>query len=163
MQNPSCIDLLLTNNSYAFHHTTTVCSGLSDCHKLTVLTVLKTSISKGNPRQITYRDYKKFDFLKFNNEVKNVLAIENAGNCTKFDEKFLEVLDKYARLKRKLLRANHASYVPKVLRKAIMRRSYLEKVYFKNRTENSLIAFKKQKKTFAVDCMKKKKRNFSIV
>ena len=162
MQNPSCIDLLLTNNSYAFHHTTTVCSGLSDCHKL-VLTVLKTSISKGNPRQITYRDYKKFDFLKFNNEVKNVLAIENAGNCTKFDEKFLEVLDKYARLKRKLLRANHASYVPKVLRKAIMRRSYLEKVYFKNRTENSLIAFKKQKKTFAVDCMKKKKRNFSIV
>ena len=62
MQNPSCIDLLLTNNSYAFQQTTTVCSGLSDCHKL-VLTVLKTSIPRGNPRQITYRDYKKFDSL----------------------------------------------------------------------------------------------------
>ena len=85
-----------------------------DCHKL-ALTVLKTSISKGNPRQITYRDYKKFDSLKFNNELKNVLTIENIDNCTKFDEKFLEVLDKLAPLKKKLLRANHASYVSKAL------------------------------------------------
>ena len=59
MQNPSFIDLLLTNNSYPFKQTTTVCPGLSDCHKL-VLTVLKTSILKGNLRQITYRDYKRF-------------------------------------------------------------------------------------------------------
>ena len=125
----------------------TVCSGLSDCHKL-VLTVLKTSIPKGNPRQITYRDYKKFDSLKFDNELKNVLTIENIGNCTKFDEKFLEVLDKHAPLKRKLLRVNHASYVSKALRIAMMRRSYLEKVYFRNRTEYSLRAFKKQKNLF---------------
>ena len=59
MQNPSFIDLLLTNNSYPFKQTTTVFPGLSDCHKL-VLTVLKTSILKGNLRQITYRDYKRF-------------------------------------------------------------------------------------------------------
>ena len=45
MQNPSCIDLLLTNNSCAFQQTTSVCSGLSECHKL-VLTALKTSIPK---------------------------------------------------------------------------------------------------------------------
>ena len=31
MQNPSCIDLLPTNNSYAFQQSTTICSGLSDC------------------------------------------------------------------------------------------------------------------------------------
>ena len=78
-----------------------------DCHKL-VLTVLKTSIPKGNPRQITYRDYKKFDSLKSNNELKNVLTIENIDNCTKFDEKFLKVLVKHAALKEKLLRAYHA-------------------------------------------------------
>ena len=160
MQNPSCIDLLLTKNSYTFQPTATVCSGLSDRHKL-VLTVLKTSIPKGNPRQITYKDYKKFDSLKFNNELKNALSIENIDNCIKFDEKFLEVLDKQAPLKRKLLRANHVSYVSKSLRKAIMRRSYLEKMYFKNRTENSLKAFKKQKKTFVVGCIKKKKNSFN--
>ena len=139
MQNPTCTDLLLTNNSYAVQQTTTVCSGLSDCHKL-VSSVLK--------RQITYRDYERFDSLKFNNELKNVLTIENIDNCIKFDGKFLEVLDKHAPFKRKLLTANHASYVSTCLRKVIMRRSYLEKVYFKNRTENSLRAFKKLKKLF---------------
>ena len=39
-----------------------------------------------------------------------------------------------------------------------MRRSYLEKAYFKNRMENSLRAFKKQK-NFVVDCIKKKEKN----
>ena len=57
MQNPSCTDLLLTNNSNAFQKTTTVCSRLSDCHKL-VLTALKTSIPKGTRRQFTYKNNK---------------------------------------------------------------------------------------------------------
>ena len=43
MQNPGCIYLLLSNNSYAFQQTTTVCSGLSDFHKL-VLTIITTSL-----------------------------------------------------------------------------------------------------------------------
>ena len=147
-----------TNNSCAFQQTTTVCSGLSDCHKL-VLTVSKTAIPKGNPRKITYRDYKKLDSLKFTNELKNVLTIENIDNCIKIDEKFLEVLDKYAPLKEKLLRANYASYVSKALRKAIMRRYYLEKVHFKNRTEKSLRAFKKQK-NFCSRLYKKERKIF---
>ena len=121
--------------------------------------VLKTIISKGNPRLITYRDYKRFDSLKFSNQLKNVLTIENIDNCTNFDEKFLEVLDKHAPLKRKLLRANHASYVSKALRKAITRRSYLENVSFKNHTENSLRAFKKQK-TFCSRPHKKERKKF---
>ena len=46
-------------------------------------------------------DYKKFDSLKFNNELKNVLPIENIDNCTKFDQKFLEVLDKTCSFEKK--------------------------------------------------------------
>ena len=49
------------------------------------------------------RDYKKFDSLKSNNELKNVRTIENIDNCTKFDEKFLKVLDKHASLKKKAI------------------------------------------------------------
>ena len=77
------------------------------------MTVLKTSIPKGNPRQITYRDYKKFDSLKFNNELKNVLTIENIDNCTKYDEKFLDVLDKHAPLKK--------SYCGQIMRHMFLR------------------------------------------
>ena len=56
------------------------------------------------------------------------------NSCDKFDKIFLDVLDKHA--------PNHSSYVSKALRKAIMKRSYLEKLYFKNRTENSLKTYK---------------------
>ena len=125
------------------------------------MTVLKTSIHKGNPNQITYRDYKKFDSLKFDNELKNVLTIENIDNCTKSDEKFWVVLDKLPPLKRKLLRANHASYVSEALRKAIMRRFYLENVYFRNRTENSFRAFKMQKKICSQLYKKERKKFFN--
>ena len=47
----------------------------------------------------------------------------------------------------------------KALRRAIMRRSYLEKVYFKNRTDNSLRAFKKQK-NFCSRLYKKERKIF---
>ena len=69
VENPSCIDLILTNNAMAFQNTTTVFTGLSDFHKL-VLTVLKTSITKSKPQKITYRDYKNFDSVRFNGELK---------------------------------------------------------------------------------------------
>ena len=50
-----------------------VSTGLSDFQKL-VLTVLKTTISKNKPREIHYKNYKKFDSLKFNADLKNALA-----------------------------------------------------------------------------------------
>ena len=57
-------------------------------------------IPKGNPRQLTYKDHKKLDSLKFKNELKNLLTVENIDNCIKFDEKFLEVLKKHAPFKK---------------------------------------------------------------
>ena len=41
----------------------------------------------------------------------------------------MKVLNRHAPLKKKILRANHSSYMSKTLRKAIMRRSYLENKY----------------------------------
>ena len=142
--NPSTIDLFLTNNSLAFQNTTATFTGLSDCHKL-VLTVLKTIFSKNKPKELFYRDYKKFNFSDFNNELKNIFSRNTVGSCYQFEQIFLNVLDKHAPMKRKLLRANHSAYISKPLRKAIMRRSHLEKVYYKNKSEKSFKAYKKQK------------------
>ena len=131
MRNPSCIDLLLTNKIYAFQQATAICTGLSDCHNKLVLTILKTTVSRSQPKEITYRNYKQFDPSKYKKELKNVLPKENIDNCNKFDEQFLKVLNIHEPLKRKLLRANHARHISKTLRKVILRRSYLEKIYFK--------------------------------
>ena len=54
--NPSCIDLLLINNVYAFQQTKiTICTGLSDCRKL-VLTVLKTTVPRRESKEIPCGD-----------------------------------------------------------------------------------------------------------
>ena len=91
---------------------------------------------KSKPREIHYRDYKKFDSLKFNVDLKNAFAHEKIESCIKFDEVFMKVLYRDGPLKNKILRANYLSYMSKTLRKAITRRSYLEKNYFfkKNRS-----------------------------
>ena len=84
-------------------------------------------------------------FSYFNDELKSIFARNTVGSCYQFDQIFLNVLDKHAPMKRKLLRGNYSSYISKPLRKAIMRRSDLEKVYYKDKSEKSFKAYKKQK------------------
>ena len=142
--NPSTIDLFLTNNSLAFQNTTTTFTGLSNCHKL-VLTVLKTTFSKKNPKELFYQDYKKPNFSDFDDDLKTIFSRNTVVLCYQFDQKFLNVWDKNAPMKWKLLRANHSSYISKPLQKPIMRRSHLEKVYVENKSGKSFKAYKKQK------------------
>ena len=59
------------------------------------------------------------------------------------------MLNKHAPLNKKVARANHAPYITKNLRKAIMKRSYLEKVYFKKKTPDSLKKLKRKRITAA--------------
>ena len=63
--------------------------------------------------------------MKFNVDLKN--AHEKIESCIQFDEVFMKVLNRHAPLKKKILKANHSLYISKTLRKATMRRSYLEK------------------------------------
>ena len=58
-ENPSCIDLILTNNPNSFQNSGVIETGLSDFHKMTV-TVMKTTFEKLKPNIIHYWDYQKF-------------------------------------------------------------------------------------------------------
>ena len=57
VDNPSCIDLILTNHPKCFQNSGVYETGISDFHKLT-FTVLKTYFQKAKPRIMKYRDYK---------------------------------------------------------------------------------------------------------
>ena len=86
VENPSCIDLILTNSNMSFQNTTTVFAGILDFHKL-VLTVLKISFTKNKPKEIIYTDYKNFDSFLFNDELKNVLVkLDKINSCTMFEK-----------------------------------------------------------------------------
>ena len=55
-ENPSCIDLILTNNPNSFQNSEVIETGLSDFHNMTV-TVIKITLEKLKPNIIYYRNY----------------------------------------------------------------------------------------------------------
>ena len=73
----------------------------------------------------------------FNQELRARLSTELVNNYSSLENVFIDVLNSHAPIKKKVIRANHAPYVTKALRKAIMKRSQLEKIYFKKRTQES--------------------------
>ena len=96
-------------------------------------------------RKKIYRNFKKFNEKDFNQELRGRLSTELVDNYSSFENVFINVLIEHASIKKKVIRANHAPYVTKALRKIIMKRSQLEKIYFKKRTQESFKKYKKQK------------------
>ena len=144
LTNPSCIDLFLTNSPLSFQSTTAITTGLSDFHKL-VVTVMKTTFPKAEPKIIYYRDYKKFNLQDFRRELRSELRKSLVIGYAHFEHIFLAVLEKHAPMKQRTVRANEKPFMTKVLRKAIMRRSFLKNKYQKLKTDEAQKAFKKQK------------------
>ena len=155
--NPSSIDLFLTNSPMCFQNTSTTTTGLSDFHKM-VVTVMKMSFQKDPPKEVYYRDYKKFNKELFKEELKKKIDRE-VGCYETFEKMFISVLEKHAPLKKKVLRANHAPYMTKALRKAIMRRSQLQTKYYKKKSHSNYVSFKKQK-NFCSKLYKKERKKY---
>ena len=100
--NPSCIDLFLTNRQQCFQQTCAIETGISDFHKM-VVTVMKTHYKKQKAKTIQYRNYKHFHEHSFKSELNSELLKININNAKlkEFNEIFLKVLDKYAPRKQK--------------------------------------------------------------
>ena len=63
-ENPSSIDIILTNKKLSFQNSMTIETGLSDFHKMTV-TVMKKFFKKKEPIKIIYHDRKNFNAVNF--------------------------------------------------------------------------------------------------
>ena len=156
--NPSCIDLLITNKKGSFQNTSVFWTGLSDFHKMAV-TVLKSTYVKAKPKEIHYRDYKGFNETSFKDDLRESLSRNKIESYTDFETTFLRVLDKHAPIKCKFVRANEAPYMTKSLRKAIMKRSELETKFYKCRTIKNYRKFRKHK-NFVSKLYKKERKLF---
>ena len=106
-----------------------------------VITVMKMSFKKHSPIERHNREYKYFDQTKFKNNLNEKLN-KDIFIYESFETDFIEVLNKYASLRKKFLRANHAPYITKTLRKAVMDRSQLETKYLKTKTQTNLKLYK---------------------
>ena len=76
-----------------------------------------------------------------------------------FHEVVPAIINAHAPLKKKYLRANHATFVTKEFRKAAMKRAILRNVYFKKRTEATKAAYNYQR-NICVSLLRKSKRSY---
>ena len=160
--NPSSIDLILTNKYKSFISSQVVETGLSDHHKLTI-SVLRMFVKKQSPLCIKYRDYKHFDNLRFNNELSKKLEQVNPADLCydMFENIFMNILNKNAKVKKKYLRANNAPFMNKTLSRAIMNRSRLKNRFLKNPNNENELNYKKQR-NYCVNVLNKaKKKHFN--
>ena len=101
----------------SFENRTATFSGLFDFHKIAFM---KMTFEKHYSIERHYRNYRYFDQPRFKNDLKEKLSA-GITNYESFETIFIEVLNKNVRLTKKFRRANHASYVTKTSKKAIMR------------------------------------------
>ena len=101
---PTCIDLILTNCPGSFQNSCVVETGLSDFHKM-VVTVMKTSYRKSQPKIIHYRNYKNFSNDIFRDSLQKIFHQNLENNCDQYVEDFLiscnKILDQHAPRKKK--------------------------------------------------------------
>ena len=120
--NPSCIDLFLTNTIRSFQETQVFETGLSDFHKL-VVTVLKSTFPKSPPKIITYRSYKNFSNDLFRNDLNSLLSKENMTleftSLTSFTKIFKDTWNKHAPIKKKIYSCKLRKFCYKRLTKSI--------------------------------------------
>ena len=156
-ENPSCIDLFLTDGNRSFMKTMAIWTGQSDFHKM-IVTVMRSTFPKTKPKTIMYRDFSKYDKTAFGNELRQKLQ-NQLMTYEKFDDIFLETLEVHAPQKTKVIRANSKPYVTKEMRKAIMLRTQLQNKMFKYNTIEHQIAFRHQR-NYCNRLNKREKKNY---
>ena len=125
--NPSCIDLILTNKPLSFQNSRVAETWLSDFHRM-ILTVTYLTFQKLKPRVKNYRDYKHFNNERFRDD----LLSEKSNSYLEFDNSFDEffkmcrsTLDQHAPRTQKYARGNHMPFMNNTLSKEIMKRTKL--------------------------------------
>ena len=133
-QKPSgtTINIMLTNRPKCFQKTSAVVSGPSDFHEM-IVPFLKTTFKKIPPKNIIFRDYKKFDEQNFlynlDEQMIKIKFCKEKNMYESFSNTFSATVNKHAALKEKVVRGKSTPFMAKKLRKSIINRSRLKKKY----------------------------------
>ena len=109
-----------------------------------------------------YRDYKRFDQKKFETELKLKLNSQKNLSYSTFQAVFLEILNKIAPVKVKVLRFNNNVFMTKSLRKAIMLRSS-SKIISPNKGLMKTGAIIRSQEIFVLNFSARPKKNILVI
>ena len=163
-ENPTCIDLILTNHPLSFQNSCVLETGLSDFHKMTV-TIMKASFQRLQPRIINYRDYRRFQNDVFREELLSELLNVSIGENEEGFSNFLDICKKHvnyhAPCKQKYAQGNNLPFMNKTLSKEIMKRTRFRNKFLKNKNDYSKREFSKQRNYYVSLVRKSKKLYYS--
>ena len=113
------------------------------------------------PKILHYRCYRGFNNALFQNDLMHAVSIIGLTSisCKQFEDIFIGTLNKHAPPKKRYIRANNSPFMNNNIYKAIMVRSKLRNKHFKLKTEESYIAYKKQR-NYCVSIIRKAKYEF---
>ena len=135
-KNPSCINLILTNNPKCSQSSCLVETGQSDFYR--IVTVMKTTFKKFRPR-IHYRDYKNFQNDRYKDELiptfSNIVSENNKIRLNKLLSICMDALEQIAPCNQKYSRGNHLPFMNKTIAKEITERTRLRNKFLKNRMD----------------------------
>ena len=98
-ENPTCINLILTNKPLNFKNTYVIDTGLSGFHKM-IVTVMKMHFPKMKPQVVSYRKYKDFHNETLLDSLRHELDVQgqclNEKGLNTFSTTCREIFDKHA-------------------------------------------------------------------
>ena len=150
----------MTNKKDLFKNSNVLEVGISDHHSL-IITALKSQLVKENAKTKLYRDYSEFNMDNSKAELDNKLKSGVVTEYSNFQKIFIQVLNNHAPAKKKIMLFNNSPFMTKTLRKAIMHRSRLKKIYIyiRKRNDKNWENCKKQR-NFCVDLLHQTKTQY---
>ena len=116
--NPTYIDLILTNDPRTFQSTCVIETVLSDFHLMT-LTIMRKTFNTQRPRIINYKSFKHFPNEEFRKSLIDNLShqmyVNNNDGFNRFCKISIDTLNSFAPIKNKFVRANEMRFITKEL------------------------------------------------
>ena len=121
------------------------------------VTITKAYLPKMKPKSVLYRCYKNFIVENFRHDLNKGLGAINATmGYDEFEKIYLNVLDKHAPCKIKIIRANEAPFMNREIKKSIMTRTRLKNKYIKSPSADNNLAYKTQR-NYCTKLLRKRK------
>ena len=132
----------IRNSKYSFQYSSSIETGLSDQHHLIIL-MMKSKLAFEKPKRLVYSNFKSFNSNYFEENLSSKLDLNNKYYAV-FEDNFVNVVNKHASKKTKILRVNHKPHFSKTLRLAIMKHSRLKNRGNKTQLSSDRQNYKKQ-------------------
>jgi hypothetical protein len=148
--NPTCLDVILTNNKRSITNTLNCNLGISDFHNM-ICGVTKMFTPSFKPTTIKYRSYKHFNEVSFINDVQSAPLhvseiFDDVDDAVWFHNNILkDIIDQHAPIKKRHIKRRQAPFMNGELRRAINVKSMLHRKYLKYKSKAYWGKYKKQR------------------